>query len=336
MTMINHISTIKKIYKRRLFRVLTLILFILFIGILWQHNMSHYDEKEYNAPGQLVKVDGHNMHIYAVGESSPTVVFAAGSGTPCAFTDYYYIQKEISKIVRTISYDKPGFGWSDPTDIPRTIGKQVDELHELLCKAGEKPPYILVGHSLSSLEVIHYAQMYPEEVYGIILIDGGNPTFYSNYSEFSALVLNRIFEATRVTGVARALGHIGIFLPFVGENQRQKLLPADLQAVNKMMFYNKLGLDKNRDTLRNINENANVVIKNGKIGDIPLVILTAGRSNKEWQESQIQLKSWSNNSKQANIIGSSHYIHWNYPNIIVEKIHELIESSKINSFNMNR
>jgi len=334
--MIDGILTIKKLYKRRLFRVLALVLITLVSGILWQHNMSCYEKEEYNPPGQLIKVDSHKMHIYAAGAGSPTVVFTVGSGTPCAYTDYYYIQKELSKTVRTISYDRPGFGWSEPTTIPRTIGKQVNELHELLCKSGEKPPYILVGHSLSSLEVIHYAQMFPKEVVGIILIDGGNPTFYANYSEFSALALNHFFEAMRMTGVARALGSIGTFPPFVGENQRQKLLPHDLRQVDKIMFYNNLGLDKNRDALRNINESANEVIKKGKIGDIPLVILTSGKSTKEWKKSQIQLKSWSNNSKQAEVIGSSHYIHWNYPNIIVEKIHELIKNSKTNSFNINR
>ena len=171
---------------------------------------------------------------------------------------------------------------------------------------------------------------------GIILIDGGNPIFYANYSELAALAINRFFEALKVTGVARALGSIGIFLPFVGENQRQKLLPHGLQQVDKVMFYNKLGLDKNRDSLKNINENANEVIKNGKIGDIPLVILTAGKGTKEWKDSQIQLKSWSNNSKQAEVIGSSHYIHLDYPDIVVETIHDLIESLKTDSFNMNR
>jgi pimeloyl-ACP methyl ester carboxylesterase len=334
--MIDGILTIKKLHKRRFFHVLALVLIILVISILWQHNMNFYEKEKYNPPGQLIKVDNHKMHIYAAGEGSPTVIFTVGSGTPCAYTDYYYIQKEVSKTARTISYDRPGFGWSESTAIPRTIGTQVDELHELLCEAGEKPPFILVGHSLSSLEVIHYAQMFPEEVLGIVLIDGGNPTFYANYSEFSALALNRFFEGMRLTGVARALGNIGIFPPFVGENQRQKLLPHDLQQVDKIMFYNKLGLDKNRDALKNINENANEVIKYGKIGGIPLVILTAGKSTKEWKESQIQLKSWSSNSKQAEVIGSSHYIHWNYPNIIVEEIHELIKNSKANSFNVNK
>ena len=327
------ILTVKNIFKRKLFQLLILVLFILVMGILWQHIMSQYEKGKYNPPGQLIEIDNHKMHIYASGEGSPTVVFTAGSGTPCAYSDYYCIQKEVSKTVRTISYDRPGFGWSEPTSIPRTIDKQVDELHQLLSRAGEKPPYILVGHSLSSLEVIRYAQVFPEEVLGVILIDGGNPALYADYSEFSALALSHIFEGIRVTGVARALGSVGVFPPFVGENQRLKYLPHDLQQIDKIMFYNKLGLDTNRNSLRNINENAREVVKGGKIGDIPFVILTAEKSTKEWKASQVELMSWSNNSKQEVVIGASHYIHWNYPNIIVDKIDELIKSSKMNFSN---
>jgi pimeloyl-ACP methyl ester carboxylesterase len=325
--------TVKNIFIRKLVQLLTIVLVILVIGILWQNNMSKSEKGKYNPPGQLIEVDTHKMHIYASGEGSPTVVFTAGSGTPCAYTDYFCIQQAVSKTVRTISYDRPGFGWSEPTSMPRTIDKQVDELHQLLSKAGEKPPYLFVGHSLSSLEVIRYAQVFPEEVFGVILIDGGNPVLYSNYSEFSALALSHIFEGIRITGVARALGSVGISPPFVGENQRLKYLPRDLQQMDKIMFYNKLGLNTNRNSLRNINENANEVVKGGKIGDIPFVILTAEKSTKEWKASQVELMSWSNNSKQEIVIGASHYIHWNYPNIIVDKIDELIKNSTMNFSN---
>lgn len=332
----NDILTVKNIFKRKLFQLLIFVLFILVIGTLWQHYMSQYEMSKYNPPGQLIEIDTHKMHSYALGEGSPTVVFTAGSGTPCAYSDYYCIQKELSKTLRTISYDRPGFGWSEPTSIPRTIDKEVDELHQLLSKAGENPPYLLVGHSLSSLEVIRYAQVFPEEVFGVILIDGGNPALYADYSEFSALTLNRIFEGIRVTGVARALGSVGIFPPFVAENQRLKHLPHNLQQIDKIMFYNKLGLDTNRDSLRNINENASEVVKGGKIGDIPIVILTAEKSTKEWKVSQVELMSWSNNSKQEVVIGASHYIHWSNPNIVVDKIDELIKNSKMDFSNKVR
>ena len=89
--MIDGILIIKKLCRRKLFRVLAPILTMLVIGIVWQHNMSYYEEEECIPLGQLIKVDSHKMHIYVEGEGSPTVVFTVGSGTPCAHTDYYYI-----------------------------------------------------------------------------------------------------------------------------------------------------------------------------------------------------------------------------------------------------
>ncbi len=323
------ILTIKKIYKKRAVKGLTIILVLLFLGALWQYVMCCYESKMYAPSGQLIDVKNHKMHIYAKGEGSPTVVLTVGSGTPCAYTDYYYIQKELLKITRTVTYDRPGFGWSEPTSIPRTIDEQVNDLHELLNKSGEKPPYILVGHSLSSLEVIHYAQLFPQEVAGIVLIDGGNPKYYADYNESTALALNFLFEGIRKSGLLRALGSVGIFPPLVGETERHKLLPEELRQVDEIMFYNNAGNEFNRNALKNINENARKVIKDGKLGDIPLVILTAGQDDK-WKISQVELKDWSNHSKQENIVDATHYIHWSNSGVVIDKILELIKDSKEN------
>lgn len=314
-------------YKRRIFKFFVIAFVTIFIGVMWQYFMSNYEKNLYEPPGKLIEVNNHKIHIYSKGKGTPTVVFTTGSGTPCAYTDYYFIQEELQKNVRTVSYDRPGFGWSEPTTIPRTIGNQVEELHELLNKSGEEPPYILVGHSLSSLEVIHYAQVFKEEVCGIVLIDGGNPKDYLNYSEFNAKAVNNLFQFTRLTGLARAMGSVGVFPPFAGEDLRHKSLPNVLQGIDEKMFYNKLGLKSNLNALKNMNENAKKVIEGGKLEDIPLVILTAGESTKNWKKSQADLKTWSNKSKQEEVYGAPHYIHWKYPDIIVERIKELVNST---------
>ncbi len=49
------------------------------------------------------------------------------------------------------------------------------ELHALLANAGEAGPYVLAGHSLGGLSVRMYADRYPDEVAGMVLIEGTNP-----------------------------------------------------------------------------------------------------------------------------------------------------------------
>ena len=48
------------------------------------------------------------------------------------------------------------------------------ELHLLLREAKEKPPYILVGQSLGGLMVRTYANEYPKEVVGMVLLDSSH------------------------------------------------------------------------------------------------------------------------------------------------------------------
>lgn len=286
--------------------------------------MTYYEGKDLNYPGQLIDVNNHRMHIYGEGSGALTVVFTVGSGTPCAYTDFYFIQKEISKSARTVTYDRPGYGWSEPTTIPRTVDEQVNDLHILLNKYGEKPPYVLVGHSLSSLEVIHYAQLFPEEVSGIVLIDGGNPIFYADYYEPEALLLNTFLGGLRECGIVRTLGSMGILTPMVGEDKRYRTLPGELSQIDKKMFYRNLGNRTNRSEIININENARKVIDNGKLGNIPLVILTS-KNDTYWEETQNGLKDWSSNSRQETIVEAGHYIHWDTPNIVIERIQGLIK-----------
>ncbi len=326
--------TLKKHYKLKISKAVVIIFLLIATGTSYQKAMLDQENKLYKSPGKLIDVHNHKMHVYSEGIGSPTVIFTVGSGTPSAYTDYYFIQKEISKIARTVSYDRFGYGWSEATSIARTIDQQVNELHELLMKAGEKPPYVLVGHSLSSLEIIRYAQMFPKEVGGILLIDGGNPKYYADFNEGSSVVFSYLLEGLRNCGFMRVLGNVGIMTPLLAENKRTKLLPETLSKVDKALFYKTLSNKTNRGALKNINENGKTVIDNGTLGDIPLIILTAEQNKvskaiSKWEESQVELKKWSNNSKQEEVEDASHYIHWDKPEVVVERIKELIKSIRL-------
>jgi len=76
--------------------------------------------------------------------------------------------------IRTCSYDRAGFGWSDPPAGPRSVAGYIDDLHALLQRSGEKPPFILVGHSMGGSFVQRYYWRYPAEVAGIIAVDPAN------------------------------------------------------------------------------------------------------------------------------------------------------------------
>lgn len=295
----------------------------LIIGGIWQNVMQEKESQLFSPPGNIFSVQSHDMHIYGTGTGKSTVVFIPGSGTPNAFTDFYYLQKELQPYARTVSYDRAGYGWSVQTSNPRTIDTITEELHELLEKADESGPYLLAAHSLGSLEALRFAQKYPDEVKGIVLLDGGSPEYYANESEAKAYALNRLMAGLRMTGIVRALGNVGILLPLSGENVRYDLLPDEVKEIDASMYYNHLGDASNLSFIAHMNENAQAVMEGGYLHDVPLLILSSD-GDQEWGEVQQQLLHWSTTSVQETIPASQHYLHWSHKEMVASKLVEIL------------
>ena len=117
----------------------------------------------------FVNVGSHSLHAVVSGKGSPAVVFDGGIGT--ASDEYRQIQDRISSAATMVTYDRAGYGASDGGPLPRDSRTESGELRVLLAELGIDPPYILVGHSLRGLNVEVYADLYPEEVAGMILLD---------------------------------------------------------------------------------------------------------------------------------------------------------------------
>jgi pimeloyl-ACP methyl ester carboxylesterase len=305
--------------KNRKHKILFLLAFVIVTGSIWQIIMERYEAEEYKPTGELITVNSHKMHTYSLGDGKDTLVFIAGSGTTSAYTDFYYMQQELSAYAKTFSYDHAGLGWSDGTDIPRTIDNVTGELHELLRETGHAGPYIIVAHSLASLEAIRYAQRYQGEVKGIVLLDGGSPEYYADYSELSSILLNRTSAVLRITGINRLFGTLGLKLPFVGEDTRNHLLPDSVKKIDASMYYNKLGSSENLKGLGLINENAKTVIENGYLKNIPLLALSA-KSDDKWTKAQEELLNWSDRSSGVVINESKHYLHWTNKDSVIAEI----------------
>jgi pimeloyl-ACP methyl ester carboxylesterase len=125
----------------------------------------------------LRKIDasGHNLNMLIGGEVTPTVVFEAGFGA--GLTSWSTVQSNIAKFARTVSYDRAGIGESEAGPKPRAAKQIALELHTALQNAGIGPPYVLVGHSFGGIYVRVFADMYPKEVSGMVLIDPSQETF---------------------------------------------------------------------------------------------------------------------------------------------------------------
>ena len=125
---------------------------------------------------------GRKMYMKCCGTGSPTVVLVGGlraSAEEWSVADKSApaVFPEVGKFTRVCAYDRPGTpvgekpSRSDPVPQPTTVKDAVADLHTLLSAAGEKGPYVLVGHSYGGLVVKLYASTYPKEVSGLVLVD---------------------------------------------------------------------------------------------------------------------------------------------------------------------
>ena len=127
----------------------------------------------YGRPGQLVSVNGFRLNLYCMGSGSPTVVFDSGWGDWAPA--WSKVQPEIAKWTRACSYDRAGAGFSDPGPMPRTSVHIAEELRTALHHAGIGGPYILVGSAFGGDNVRTFADLYMDEVAGLVL-DDADPT----------------------------------------------------------------------------------------------------------------------------------------------------------------
>lgn len=136
---------------------------------------------KYSAPGDLVSVNGHMMHVFLSGKGTETFVFMAGSGTPCPVLDFKPLWSILANHYRIAVIEKAGYGWSEVTNCPRDIDTMLYESRKALKSAGADAPYILVPHSMSGLEALYWAQKFPEEVRAIVGLDAAIPESYCDF-----------------------------------------------------------------------------------------------------------------------------------------------------------
>jgi pimeloyl-ACP methyl ester carboxylesterase len=116
-----------------------------------------------------INIGGYGLFVNYYGEGEYTVISESGLGH--GSEDWSLIQREISSVAKTLSYDRVGIGNSDTTKSQRTCLVQVRALHILLDKVRAKPPYIIVAHSVGGLNARVFAATYPKEVAGIVFVD---------------------------------------------------------------------------------------------------------------------------------------------------------------------
>src|SRR5438270_7212173 len=124
----------------------------------------------YLRAGQLVAAaDGAHVNLYCTGSGSPMVLFDSGhqDWAPA----WAVVQPQVSKWTRACSFDRPGYGFSPAGPMPRTSERIATEVHDALHALGISGPYVLVGPAFGATDMRTFADLYPDESKGLVLID---------------------------------------------------------------------------------------------------------------------------------------------------------------------
>ncbi len=149
-------------------RALAAALLVLTLGQPARGSVSD-DASLYARPGKLVSVGGRELNMYCMGSGTPTVVLDAGLGDWAPA--WIATQRAVATFTRVCAYDRAGYGFSGPGPFPRTHLRIARELHAMLASGGIEHPYVLAGHSFGGTDVQLFADLYPKEVVGLLLVD---------------------------------------------------------------------------------------------------------------------------------------------------------------------
>lgn len=303
------------------------LLFLLLLGYLYE-SISRwiYDSKEPNQSEYIV-IDDRKLHFHKEGNGNATVVFESGLGGD--YLHWQEIQKEVSKYTTTISYDKAGVLWSDPSK-EISLERYERDLSHLLEETNCPKPYILVGHSFAGITLRSFINNHSQDIEGIIFVDVSHPQQLKRSSDE---LKNPVTPPSK--GVMNFLNETGILrllftaTPFTNDVPHDHWFNQNI----KNYFYRILpGLQQemeNDDVLMEAAEKIN------DFGEIPLTIITAtypngisGIKDKGLQQEylllhqslQKELLQLSTNSKQVFATNSGHYITLQEPELIIQEI----------------
>lgn len=287
--------------------------------------MNTYEQKKYPPIGQLVEVDGQNMHVYTKGEGDNTIVLLSGLGTSAPALDFEPFINELSQKNKVVVVESFGYGWSDITEKERTVENIVEELRQALQKAKISGPYIVMPHSISGIYGMYYANNYPDEVKAIIGIDPTLPQAFQYFDELPPKTPS-LMKLVGPTGIGRMLSNIfaGTVLPITEDETYSDENLKMTKAISSWKVSNKNVVDESNEIQSNINKTKDMLFPS----DMPVMIF-AGKNDKESEDGKTNMTFYEEQLSENSLnkvveLEGHHYLHWTLYKEMTEYVNDFI------------
>jgi len=294
--------------------IILVILAIILGWIIVNVAFTAFEQKKYLPIGQLVDVDGENIHIYTKGHGENTIVLLPGLGTAAPALDFEPLINEMSKKNKVVVVEPFGYGWSDITNKERTVENIVEEIRLALQKANIKGPYILMPHSISGIYSIYYADKYPDEIKAVIGIDPTLPKALEYFDE-PAPTMSSVMRFIAPAGIARLVLLVApeSFLPIADAGTYSE---QNLKVTKTISVWKCYNIDKTLDMYFSV--------------EMPVLIFTArkdkitedGKSNITFYQTYLSKLT----SKKLVDLEGHHYLHWTRYKEMNQYVNEFINN----------
>ena len=285
------------------------------------HRISLEKEQHSLTPmGQLVLVNGHQMNVYVEGDGPEIIVVLSGAGIASPILDFKNMSDSLSKRYKVVIVERAGYGYSDDSNHSRDVMEVLSETRQALSQANVTGPFIILSHSMASLESLAWQEKYPDEVKALIGLDWAFPSSYENLKDNQALFTVAYWSSK--IGLLRYFPEsFYIKNPTLTESERQQY---------KLLAYKQLMSQAMLHESQTVKENAKKVPSsiNPKIPTLLLVSNGQGTSfsQSEWQRYAERFASEQSNV-QVVYMDAPHDLYHYQSDAIVSRIKEFLENN---------
>ena len=271
-----------------------------------------------DAPGTQIWISDRRLHLDCEGQGAPTVVLEAGLGG--SSLEWREIQQSLSALTRVCSYDRAGYGWSDPAYNPRTALNAAKDLEKLLGYGSVRAPYLMVGHSFGGLTARMFATRNPNRMAGLVLVDS---THEAQFEEFEKAGIGNVFAPRARQFQIRNFSMVPEGLPPTLRDLAGNMAK---RASTVITLYSEL---------RNMRLSARQARTSTALPNIPLAVLAhdaVGQARSEralktaevWMRMQAELARRSPQGYLQVVAGSGHHIHLDEPGLVIDTIADMV------------
>lgn len=308
-----------KILKKWFLGILSFILLFLLAKFIFHRISLEKEEASLTPMGQQVLVNRHQINVYVEGDGIETIVVLSGAGIASPILDFKEVSESLSKQYKVVIVERAGYGYSDDSNYSRDVMEVLSETRQALSQANITGPFIILSHSMASLESLAWQEKYPDEVKALIGLDWALPSSYENLKDNQAL-LTLAYWSSKIGLLRYFPESFYIKNQTLTENERKQY---------KLLAYKQLMSQAMLHESQTVKENAKKVTSsiNPKIPTLLLVSNGEGTSfsQSEWQRYAERFASDQSNV-QVVYMDAPHDLYHYQSDAIVSRIKEFLEN----------